>query len=311
MVAQMNQIKDRVKNIPAFHGDILSLFTIILILSVFLFHTAIAFAAPEDQKVYDFYGLFTQEEVEELEAIAKEYGDEGQVDIVMITEDTLDGKTRKTYLGDFYDEYGFGYNQTFGDAVLILVNMDPNDRGVEIQGYGDAQYYIHNDRIEYMLDNIVSLLSDGAYFDAMEEFAKQSAYYMNEEKGVNTSPVIEAEGSGNYYGEASYDGPSNYYGEENVLENPLLLLGISALIGAVAVGIMAYQSGGRVTVNSRTYMDGKNSGIVANRDDYIRTVTTRIRKPSNNNRGGGMGRSSGGGGISSGGHSHSGGGRSF
>jgi uncharacterized protein len=80
------------------------------------------------------------------------------------------------------------------------------------------------------------------------------------------------------------------------------------VIGAIAVGIMAYGSGGRVTVNNRTYMDGKNSKVVASRDDYIRTVTTRVRRPSNNNGGG---RSSGGGGISSGGSSHSGGGRGF
>lgn len=305
----INQFKHKITNIS--YNGILTFLLIVSFLISFMINSGIASAAPEDQKVYDYYGLFTQEEVAGLEEIAEEYGEDGQVDIVMITEDSLGGKSRKDYLGDFYDANGFGYSESFGTAVLILVNMDPNDRGVEIQGYGDAQYYIHNDRIEYMLDGIVPLLTNGEYFEAMEEFAKQSAYYMKEEKGVNTSPSVGAEGSGNYYGEASYDGPSNYYGEESIFENIFLQLGISAVIGAVVVGIMAYGSGGRVTVNNRTYMDGKNSRIVGSRDDYIRTVTTRVRKPTNNNRGGGIGRSSGGGGISAGGHSHSGGGRSF
>jgi len=71
---------------------------------------------------------------------------------------------------------------------------------------------------------------------------------------------------------------------------------------------MAYGSGGRVTVNNRTYLDNQHSNLINRRDDYIRTVTTRARKPSNNN---GDGRSSGGGGISLDGYSHSGGGREF
>lgn len=284
---------------------ILSLATMLLIS---LISSTTSFAASVNQKVYDFYDLFTEDEVRELENIAKEYGAMGQVDIVMITEESLDGKSIKGYLEDFYDAYGFGFNKSYGDAVLILVNMDPSNRGVEIQGYGDAEYYIQNDRIEHILDDITPLLSDNDYYKAMVEFAKQVAYYMNETNGVNTSPVYGEEGTGNYYGEASYNGPSDYYGEEFIFFNPFIQIGISIAIGAITVGIMAYDSGGRVTVNNRTYLDNQHSNLIDRRDDYIRTVTTRVRKPSNNN---GDGRSSRGGGISLDGYSHSGGGREF
>lgn len=284
-------------------------FSLFLLLTLLL-HPSSAYAAPEDQKVYDNYGLFTEDEANQLEEIAKENGEKGKVDIVIITEASIGDKTRKKYLEDFYDQYGFGYNKEFGDAALILINMDPSDRGVEIQGYGEAEYYLNNDRIEYVLDDIVPLLSDGRYYDAMVQFAEETAYYMNEKKGVNTSNPVGGENSGEYYGESSYDGPSNYYGEKqsNILFNPLVQLGISLVIGAIVVGSMAYGSGGRMTVNNNTYIDNQHSMVVARRDDYIRTVTTRVRKPSNN---GGGGRSSGGGGISSGGSSHSGGGRGF
>lgn len=284
-------------------------FTVLFVLSTF--STLTAFAAPEDQKVYDNYGLFTETEVTDLENDFREYGEEGQVDIVVVTTDDLEGKTRKQYLEDFYDQYGFGYNQDFGDAVLILINMNSDDRGVEIQGYGDAELYVNNDRIEYILDDIVPLLSNAEYYNAMVEFAKQVSYYMDEENGVNASPTYGVEGSGDYYGEASYDGPSDYYGQEKVTDifyNPLFQIGLSLVIGAVVVLIMALQSGGKVTVHNRTYLDDQHSGVVANRDDYIRTTVTRVKKPSNNDGGG---RSSGGGGVSSGGSSHSGGGRGF
>lgn len=273
-------------------------------------------AASEDRKVFDYYGLFSEKEVNKLEELNKKYSEEGKVDIVVITTDDLSGRSRQEYLEDCYDEYGFGYEKEFGTAVLLLLNMDPGDRGIEIQGYGDAKHYIHNDSIEHILDDVFPLLKDEEYYKAMEAYMKQVVYYMNEEKGVNTSPVVGEKGSGNYYGEASVDGPSNYYEEkeENILNNVLAQLGISVVIGVIGVGIMAYHSSGRVTVTSRTYLDEQNSRVIASRDDYIRTTTTRVRKPSNdnNNSGGGGGiRSSGGGGVSSGGHSHSGGGRSF
>lgn len=266
-------------------------------------------AAPEDQKVYDYYELFSEDEITDLEDVCAQYGEDGKVDIVIVTDD-LNGESTKKYLEDFYDEHGFGYNQEFGDAAMILVNMYEADRNVTIQGYGKAEYYLNNDRIEYILDDVTEFLKNGEYYNAMEEFAKQSAYYMNESKGVNTSPATGEAGSGNYYGESGYSGPSDYYGEkeDNIFYNTFFQLGIAVIIGAVTVGIMAAGSGGRVTVSNRTYLDEGNSGVTASRDDYIRTTTTRVKKPDNNNGGG---RSSGGGGISSGGHSHSGGSRGF
>lgn len=267
-------------------------------------------ASPQDEKVYDNYGLFNTDEIADLEDLCEQYGEEGKVDIVIIT-DEVSGESSKQYMEDFYDEKGFGYNQEFGDTAMIFVNMNPEYRNVTIQGYGNAEYYLNNDRIEHILDDVTKLLMAGNYYKAMEEFAKQAAYYMNEEKGVNTAPAAGEPGSGNYYGESGYAGPSDYYGEkeDNILYNTFFQLGIAVIIGAVTVGIMAMNSGGRVTVSNRTYLDDGNSGITATRDDYIRTTTTRVKKPSNNNNGGG--RSSGGGGISSGGHSHSGGSRSF
>jgi uncharacterized protein len=286
-----------------------AIFTCILLLTP-LFALDV-YASPEDQKVYDFSGLFSDQEVSELEGIFKKYGVEGLIDIVAITVDSLDSITRKKYLEDFYDEYGFGYDKEFGDAVLLLINMDPADRGVEIQGYGMAEYYVNNDRIEYMLDDITELLKSGDYYEAMEEYAKQAAYYMNQEKGVKVEPATGDQNTGNGYGESSYDGPSDYYGEkeDNIFYNTLVQLGIALAIGGISVGVMAANSGGRITVHNRTYLNEGTSGVVDSRDDYIRTTTTKVRKPQNNNNGGG--RSSGGGGISSGGNSHSGGGRGF
>ncbi len=276
----------------------------------------------ENQKQYlfDNYGLFTEKEADSLKAACIEYSEEAKADIIMITTSTLDGKTAQKYMEDFYDEMGFGYDKEYGDTVMLLVNMEENNRWVEIQGYGQAEYYVNNDRIEYMLDDISEILKNGEYKDAFLEFAKQAAYYMNESKGVKETPASGTSngstdssgstGSGNY-GESSYNGPSNYYGEkeENPLYNTVVQLVIALIIGGVSVGVMAANSGGRMTAQGRTYLDEGRSGLTDHRDDYLRTTTTRVKKPTNDDNSGG--RSSGGGGVSSGGHSHSGGGRSF
>ena len=269
----------------------------------------ITYADSSHQKVYDNAHLFTEEEKEELEKISEKKGEEGKVDIIIITENGIGEKTRKEYLEDFYDLHGFGYDKEHGDAALILLNMDPNDRGVEIQGYKKAEHYVHNDRIEHILDDIVPSLGDGDYYMAMETFADQVAYYMNEEKGVNPNPVFEGEYPDDYHGEASYDGPSNYYGQKNIFSNPIFRLVISMVVGGIVVGGLTFRSSGRITTNNSTYLDGTNSKIIARQDYFLHKKTTRVKKPSDPSPS--SGRSSGGGGVSRGGHSHSGGGRSF
>lgn len=267
-----------------------------------------------EQKVFDNADYFTSSELDDLEEICETYGEKGKVDIVILIEDGLGGKSPTLFMENFYDNHQYGYDKAQGDTVILLLNLEENNRSVNIHGYGNAEYYINNDRIEHMIDDIYSDLQNGEYYDALKLFAKESAYYMNEEKGVSTSPATGSKGSGYNYGESSYNGPSNYYGEkeDNILYNTWVQLVGALVVGGITIAIMIGNSGGRVTTNSHTYLDEHNSGLIAHRDDYIRTTTTRVRKPQNNNNGGGGGgRSSGGGGISSGGHSHSGGGRSF
>jgi len=266
MMASRKQNKSRL--VPIAYPFIY-LLTVLICLSAFKSITALA--APEDQKVYDYYGLFTEDETSELEATCKEYGEEGKVDIVIVTTDELDGKTRQQYLEDFYDENGFGYNKEFGDAVLILLNMESSARGLEIQGYGTSESHVNGKRIELIRKDITPILSSGDYKNAMVEYAKQVAHYMN---------------------------------QKSIFFNIFFQLAVALVIGAVTVIIMALQSGGKITVNNRTYLDEQNSRVVANQDYFINTTITKVKKPSNNSSGSG-------GGVSSGGHSHSGGGGSF
>ena len=272
-----------------------------------------SYAASSEQKLFDDANLFDAKEREKLESIIEENEEKGEVDIVIITTYDIEDKTNKEFLEDFYDNHRFGYNKESGDTTLMLINMDPGNRSVEIQGYGKAQFFLHDDRIEHILDDIVPLLSERKFFEASELFSKQVSYYMNEEKGVNIKLYEKAKSDSSidtvYYGVKVQDGPSNYYGENNTLKNILVRVAISMGVGIIVVVIMAFNSSGKVTTSDRTYLDSSTSRVIAHHDTYIRTSTTKVRKPTSSSSGGG--RSSGGGGRSSGGRSHSGGGRSF
>lgn len=262
--------------------------------------------------VYDEDGLLSDKELADLKQLLAESSETAGADIICITARVSSYEKEKKYLEDFFDaQYDAGLLRE--DAALLLVNMELRD--VFIQGYGLCEFYLNNDRIEYILDDITPYLSDADYAKAFSLFADEVVYYMGEEDGVSFEY-----GEGAQPGE-SYSGPGSYYQKkptawEAFSSLPFGLIAIlSVAIGGISVAMLSASSGGSVTTDSRTYLDGVNSGIVAHRDDYIRTSVTKRRKPqessSGSRHGSGGGRSSHGGGISSGGHSHSGGRRGF
>lgn len=289
---------------------LLVLFTLLLVL--FILPPTYLYAAKaeeETSKVYDYFDLFDEGEERYLEDILASYSEEGKVDIIVITTDDLEAKSKQVYMEDFYDLHAPGYDEEYGDTVLLMLYMNPDDRSVEIQGYKEAEYYINNQVIEDILDGIFPYLADGEYVEALEKYAELVSAYMNAEVKPEKSPHPKEDYE--YFPDSSYNEytpPANE--ADKILTNPLFQLVAALILGGITVGIMASNSGGKITTNNRTYLNANNSSIVAHYDNYIRTTTTKTRKPqnTNNNSGGGGHTRSG---TSSGGHSHSGGGRKF
>lgn len=275
----------------------------------------------EKTRIYDYADLLEADDEAALEFVFHTWGMDADTDIILVTTDNMEGKSDRVYLEDFQDELYFAQDMLAENASLMLINME--DRIVTIQGYGDCEFWLNNDRIEYMLDWVYEDLIREDYYAAAESFAEQTAYYMSQDEGVST----EYE-EGQDYGE-SYGGESNYYTEtlqeqytawEYVgerLDGKVFVSVLMAIGGSlIACACIIAKKGTKVTVNRDTYADQINSGITASRDDYLRTTVTKIRRPKESSGGSGGrshsgGRSSGGGGRSSGGRSHSGGSRRF
>ncbi|MEA4933299.1 MAG: TPM domain-containing protein [Lawsonibacter sp.] len=277
--------------------------THLCLLTIILMTVAVPFSALasfEGRSIYDNAGLFSESEVTELETSSKQNAEIADADIIIVTTDDLGGKTDVQYLEDFYDENAGDENGSYASAVLLLINMTPDARSVQIQGYGTAKIYINYYRIESILDEVVPYLSDGDYLGAMHEYINLSATYMQHE---STSDHSESYSDTNYYASPHHASEQ----KEGSSAAPIIMLVASLVIGGIVTGVMIYQAGGVVTTNGNTYLNQSNSRIISKTDHYIRTTVTKVARPKQKN----SDRDGGGGGISSRGNAHSGGRRSF
>ncbi|MCJ8008789.1 TPM domain-containing protein [Lederbergia wuyishanensis] len=231
-------------------------------------------AHAAEQKIYDHAGLLNNDQIQRLEALANEYGAKRDTDFIILTTNDADGKDIEDYMGDFYDETAPGYDKPHGNTVILAIDMKKRD--VFLAGFKKAEKYLDSSRLDSIRYKITPDLSSGDYEHAFETFIKTSYKYMGFRPGVD---------------------PDNLF--FNIWFQIICSLGVAGII----VGIMAYNSGGRITINSSTYEDRNKSRVLDKRDVFIRTTTTKRRKPTESSGGGGRG---GGGGFTSGGHSYSG-----
>ncbi|WP_026908027.1 TPM domain-containing protein [Paucisalibacillus globulus] len=248
-----------------------SIFSVVLI---FGFLTSV-FADESKQRVYDYANLLTDDEIAKLENLALKHGKEHEMDFIIVTTPDADGKSTKKYVQDFYDDMAFGFDKPHGNTVLL--GMDMNERYVYIAGFYKGEKYIDDQRIDLIVDKITPNLSNENYYDAFVQYIETGSEYMGYMPGINPESFLL-----------------------KTWFHLLLAIGVAGVI----VGSMAYNSGGKVTVNERTYTG--NFQVVGRKDTYLTTNVTKRRRPQNNSSGGG-----GGGGTTSGGHSHSGGGGRF
>ncbi|WP_339147115.1 MULTISPECIES: TPM domain-containing protein [unclassified Sutcliffiella] len=277
-------------------------FIIAVFLVVTLGFTAQAESVNQKQFVYDYAGILTDQEVTQLDSLANELGAESDTAFLVITANGTDGMDIEEYVGDFYDENAPGYDQPYGNTAILAIDLE--ERDIYLAGFKKAELYLNDQRLDLILESITPALSQGNYYEAFSEFISSSHSYMGME------PETSDDNPGSY--PDNNDGYQNYEEEYYAGGNPSdnlffqlwFQLLVSFIVGGAVVGILAYNSGGRVTVNSGTYMNSNSSKVLHRHDRYLRKTVTRVKKPTNNNNN--SGGFTGGGGITGGGHSHSG-----
>lgn len=232
-------------------------------------------AATEKQRIFDDAQILTTGEKEYLEHYARKFSDKRKVDFIIITTDNNEDITK--YMGDMYDERGFGYEKARGSVALIALNMKSRD--VQLAGFGDVETKLPDERFHTIREKVTPDLSNGNYEQAFKDFIKLSARYMQFKEGANPA---------------------------NPLYRTFVQFFIAIFIGLAIVAVMARNHRSRITTTAATYFDDSLSKVNRKEDNYLRKSVQKTYSPQDNDNNSSGGGGSGGGGSTGGGSSFSG-----
>ena len=263
----------------------------LLLLSFLIFFWVPSFVWADNVTVDDQSGLFTPEEVTELNQLAQEINQKikGEVFIVTTNSNTSSPET----FADNYLRERIGNDQN--GAVLLL---DMGQREIYLSTSGNMIDYITDKRLNTILDEIYNAMSASDYGLAGRIFLTRSLEYV--EAGVP---------KGQYRNDRD-TGKITYYKVLTPFEALLSLL-FALLISGVFFLVIKSRYQLKMGTYKYPFLEKANFSVGEKDDKLIHSFVTtrRIPKPSSNDGGG-----SGGGGStthSSGGGTFGGGGRSF
>lgn len=248
--------------------------------------------------------------LDKLDAIYDAY----EIDVVIVTVNSLDGKTPAEYADDYYDYHTFNYSDK-KDGILLLINM--GERDWQISTTGEGMVIFDDSTWRYMADQILPYLSGGDYYGAFDEFATLSEEIL-ESYDANGVPPYYGEYNGtvdDYYDDYYNDGYSSDY-RNNSGPEPMWIPASIAIGMVISLLIMLGFRSQLKSVRRKSVADDykvPGSMIVTEQSDMFlyHHVTRTPRQTQNNSRPGGGSVGGGGVRVGSSGRSHGGGGGKF
>ena len=236
---------------------------ILLLLSALLLFITIvipAFATGDLPRLVDNADLVTDSEESALISKLDEISERQQVDIVIVTADSLDGKTPMEYADDFYDYNGYGFGES-KDGVLLLVSMEDRDWYVSTTGYGITAFT--DKGIEYIGNQLKPHLSDGEYAEAFTKYAELCDEFITKAK------------TGEPYD--SHNLPKEPF---NIVWNLLVAFVVGLIIAVIVTNTMKGKlKTVRMQYAANGYVKANSMDVTESRDLFLYTQVTRVEKP--------------------------------
>lgn len=131
-----------------------------IILSVFGLNV---YAAEQEKCVYDRAGVFSDIEIEALEAEAKNYFASSYASIYIVTDDS-------TYVSYYGDHFRSEYNIP-KDSVILIITANSR-HNYDLYTYGKCYNKISNAEIDRLLDDdtVYGNIKNGRYFEGAKSF---------------------------------------------------------------------------------------------------------------------------------------------
>lgn len=239
-------------------------FAICFALLVWALFAYSAYAAGGMPRLVDWAELLSDSDAEELLDKLNEISERQQTDIVVVTVNSLEGKSAMEYADDFYDNNGYGYGDG-RDGILFLISMEERDWHISTAGYGITA--VTDAGLEYMSEAFMDYLSGGDYYAAFITFAELCDDYITQ--AMTGEP----------------------YDADNLPEEPfdiiwtiITALGIGFIISLIVTGIMKgeLKSVGR-QIRANDYIKKGSMRLSENSDLFLYRHVERREKPKENN----------------------------
>lgn len=270
------------------------IFALLLILSCLWAGAALA----DGGRVFDRAELFAASEVQELEQEIQAFQEDTGMDFVIVTSDESHKGSAQQIADAFYEQGGFGLDEE-KSGILYYIDMD--DRYHYLSTTGAMIDYMTDARIGNAIGEVSRYLSAGAYAQGASQMISIVRQYVR---------------AGVPEGQYRYDvvtGQRLTARHKALTRNEIIL---ALVIGFAVCLIYVACVRSRYSLKGSTYhyscQDNASMKLTGQEDAYLRTTTTRVRKPdppkNTGSHGGG-----GGSGVhtSSSGTSHGGGGGHF
>lgn len=257
-------------------------------------------AAETKTLVVDNANLFSDEAEKTLTAKAQSLGDTYGMDVVILTTDSLSGKSPQNYADDYYDDMGYGQGSN-ASGMLLLISME--DRDWYLSTCGDAIYAL----TDYGIEQLGTILVSGLQIDysvGVTAFLDALPEYLDAYKAGTPIDGYGGQSDSFYHG----DRENVVHYETSSSPNLMLSVIVGLVVAAISVGAMV------AAMNTKRRQYGASSYLTAGslhfrrvQDLFLYSNVTKNRKPEPQNHSGGGSSVH----HSSGGRSHGGGGGKF
>ena len=204
---------------------------------------------------------------EELNDRLDQIGEKYNMDLVIVTVDSLGDKTATEFADDFYD-----YNGYFDDGILFLISMEARDWAISTKGYGITVFTDYGQK--YILNKMKSDFGDNDFKAAFDTFADQCEAFLAQAE--NGEP---------------YD-VDNKVNEPATAVDYLIVVGVAAAIGLVIAIIITtifvhqlksvdFQD------NANSYFKNSSLNITQNNDIFLYKTLNKTKRESSSSGGGG------------------------
>lgn len=145
---------------------------LLVALMVMMCFSITAFASKDADRMVDEAGLLTADQEAKLEEKLDKISEEYKVDVVILTVDSLGGKSATAYADDYFDYNGYGLGKK-KSGILLLVSMEERDWATSTKGIMYSVVYPDDDSLYELEDTFLSYLSAGSYYSAFDAFANK------------------------------------------------------------------------------------------------------------------------------------------